>query len=154
MTSDDSPPSLVLSCPVSNIDPGHPTLSPIGSPTSDFPFTFPEVFRQAIQEVDILTKKCAQETEIEGNEASIILMPGSTLAVSSLVSDLGQEIMTQVTDKTSDETSAASDRGCLAFMSASHGHQDSDQDTEDDQPHQPLSGVSRHDGLPTPSVHD
>ena len=141
VTSDDSPPSLVLSCPVSN-DPGR-QLSPIGSPSSDFPFTFPEVFRQAIQEVDILTKKCAQETEIEVNEAGIMFVPGPGRAMSSLVADAGQEIMTQVTDKTSDETSVASDRGCLAFMSVvSHGQpEDSDQDTEDDQarPHQPLN---------------
>lgn len=57
VTSDDSPAPLGLS------DHEH-LLSPIGSPSQDFPFTFPEVVRQAIQEVDTLTEKCAQETDI------------------------------------------------------------------------------------------
>lgn len=57
VASDDSPAPLGLT------DPDH-LLSPIGSPSQDFPFTFPEVVRQAIQEVDTLTEKCAQETDV------------------------------------------------------------------------------------------
>ena len=57
VTSDDSPAPLGLS------DHEH-LLSPIGSPSQDFPFTFPEVVRQAIQEVDTLTEKCAQENDV------------------------------------------------------------------------------------------
>ena len=48
-----------------------PHFSPAESPTRDFPFTFPEVFRQAIQEVDNLTQKCVKEAEIQTNEAGI-----------------------------------------------------------------------------------
>ena len=45
-----------------------PHFSPAELPTQDFPFTFPEVFRQAIQEVDNLTQKCVKEAEIQTNE--------------------------------------------------------------------------------------
>ena len=48
------------------------SFSPVDCLSRDFPFTFPEVFRQAIEEVDNLanlTQKCVKEAEILPNEA-------------------------------------------------------------------------------------
>ena len=99
MTSDESPPSIVLP------DPDHENqFSPIGSPAADFPFTFPEVFRQAIQEVDIMTKNCS---------------PTPNTDVSSTCKNVASRqelIITPLTDKKPDETLVSSDKRCCGAM--------------------------------------
>lgn len=73
-----------------------PHFSPAESPTRDFPFTFPEVFRQAIEEVDNLTQKCVKEAEMQTNEAESW-------------ADSEQENMTDRLDKSSERTSPTLD---------------------------------------------
>ena len=72
-------------------------------PSSDFALAFPEVFRQAIQEVDSLTEKCVCEGEILSNEAS----PGP---------DCGQEVMTDNSSDQTVQTVLTSERRSYAFM--------------------------------------
>jgi hypothetical protein len=59
------PRSVCLGCDMSRGGCGECTtpgeVSPLDTPDQDFCFTFPEVFRQAIQEVDQLTQKLGEE---------------------------------------------------------------------------------------------
>ena len=75
------------------------SFSPVDCLSRDFPFTFPEVFRQAIEEVDNLanlTQKCVKEAEILPNEAESDLdseqenMTGGDSGCSELNSETGQ----------------------------------------------------------------
>ena len=72
-------------------------------PSSDFALAFPEVFRQAIQEVDSLTEKCVCEGEVLSNDART-------------VPDWGQEVMTDNSSDETGQTGLTSERRCYAFM--------------------------------------
>ena len=111
----DNSARLSLSPDVKDMTSGSVTQS--GCPSSDLTLAFPEVFRQAIQEVDILTEKCAQEAEVGSNEAR-------TVPVSR------QEVMT---DNSSDETFLTSElRRCFAYTAQCQGEDTETADSEEE----------------------
>ena len=78
----------------------------------------PEVFRQAILEVDTLTEKCVEEADIESNEG--VTGPAPRHQV--------------MTDKSSDETllTLTSDRRCLAYTAQCQGEDTETGDSEEE----------------------
>ena len=89
-------------------------------PASDFTLALPEVFRQAIQEVDSLTEKCVCEGEILSNEART-------------VPDCGQEVMTDNSSDETGQTGLTSERRCYPYMAQSQAEDTETGESEEEE---------------------